>query len=824
MVVQCLLVFFLGWLFGLGFFIFLFHSTTLGELQQYSKVLGSNGRSPGNALVTPTQSFPRQGAGGQAAVQASIIVPPIVPVVAKTPSLDSQPQTPRNTHREGAVEDITTVNGMVRYINGAPRLQMALGPPRTLHQKAIHNAERRGEVVIEEEGSGDAEGGEGDSVQVDSHLYESTWIFFDWPYDDRKFTQENYKALETALNVYPNATFRVLLAGPNDAYVHKIGNQLSTTHFTKYTRRGYDLGILPVAMMPGVRPKVGMDYRQKWLMVCCRRCNGKCRNSDHVQPFHLLMYLRVTKLYRRGGIFSDFSWFLHGHLEEHVKNGYQILSHCSPESDVTMWQLEQSQNTPGKWVDSNCYTSVFMRFEPKSHLVMCFLKNYDDPAFLECVEDDEELGGAVCIKDAMDKCFESLGASNDLEALTEAFDKTGSGASKGLTTTTEWAVEPTVRLFWLGPKATSGFWPKVAFPPGSLIEAIVSQIDLRKLAFELPGSPCKTAHLCNSFNPRLGLLQDFRKSSYETGMEEVSCSPKVIVPGFMKAASTFLFSAISKHPQVLPPLKGAQMKETYCYHASPPRKLMKRMWCFPYVEPGEHFVTSDGTVYYATNPDVAYTLKEDNPNVKVVFAVRHPADRFYSNYKFSFDTYGKKGSIDDLINMGTGRKDKFGHLRELVLAGASSTEILNAYYNNTFHAGGALGVLFMHSINFPAIIHFQNVLGKENVMVVNSESLNTRNMTGVRNTLNDVFSFLGLCPYDIPDMDVALPGKNKMPEDKELSQWGYRRLNKFFTPFHKALADVTGWDLRHWDTREPKKSLPEKFNGLHDNPEKMWFE
>jgi hypothetical protein len=136
-------------------------------------------------------------------------------------------------------------------------------------------------------------------------------------------------------------------------------------------------------------------------------------------------------------------------------------------------------------------------------------------------------------------------------------------------------------------------------------------------------------------------------------------------------------------------------------------------------QPGEHFVTSDGTVYYATNPDVPYTLKEDNPDVKVVFAVRHPADRFYSNYKFSFDTYGKKGSIDDLINSGTVRNDKFGKLRQLVTSGASSTEIIDQYYNGTFESGGALGVLFMHSINFPAILHFQNVLGKENVMVVN---------------------------------------------------------------------------------------------------------
>lgn len=93
----------------------------------------------------------------------------------------------------------------------------------------------------------------------------------------------------------------------------------------------------------------------------------------------------------------------------------------------------------------------------------------------------------------------------------------------------------------------------------------------------------------------------------------------------------------------------------------------------------------------------------------------------------------------------------------------------------------------------------------------------------VRKTLNEVFAFLGLCPYDIPDMDVALPGKNQMPKDKELSQWGYNRMNTFFQPFHQALGDITGWNLTHWDSRE-KPSLPLAFNGVLDNPHTLWFE
>ena len=171
---------------------------------------------------------------------------------------------------------------------------------------------------------------------------------------------------------------------------------------------------------------------------------------------------------------------------------------------------------------------------------------------------------------------------------------------------------------------------------------------------------------CSHYSSNLKILEQFQKGSYETGIEQAACAPTVIVPGFMKSASTFLFSAITMHPQVLPPVKGAQLKETYCYHPSPARKLLKRAWCFPYIEENENFLTADGTVYYATDPSVAASLKEDNKNVKVVFAVRQPTDRIYSNYKFSYETYSSKGAIDELIERGTDILDLLAHLPVVV--------------------------------------------------------------------------------------------------------------------------------------------------------------
>jgi hypothetical protein len=57
---------------------------------------------------------------------------------------------------------------------------------------------------------------------------------------------------------------------------------------------------------------VAMPYRDKWLNICCGSCNAPCRAADHVQPYHLLTYIRLSSLYLKGGIFSDFSFFFLG--------------------------------------------------------------------------------------------------------------------------------------------------------------------------------------------------------------------------------------------------------------------------------------------------------------------------------------------------------------------------------------------------------------------------------------------------------------------------------------------------------------------------------
>lgn len=54
-------------------------------------------------------------------------------------------------------------------------------------------------------------------------------------------------------------------------------------------------------------------------------------------------------------------------------------------------------------------------------------------------------------------------------------------------------------------------------------------------------------------------------------------------------------------------------------------------------------------------------------------------------------------------------------------------------------------------------------VGKENVMVVDSNDLQVRNMTRVQATMDKVFDFFGLCPFVLPPvMKKTLSGRNSV--------------------------------------------------------------
>ena len=293
---------------------------------------------------------------------------------------------------------------------------------------------------------------------------------------------------------------------------------------------------------------------------------------------------------------------------------------------------------------------------PQSEALLCVLARYDDDNFVSCVESDTTHGGAKCIRSAFDLCFETLKLKNGLAAPEESGSGTegeeegpsavvemfGSNAFRASNTllSQDWALEPQRRVFWMGSLAWTGSWKGYPYRNGTLMSVATRQLSLREPYLRDRNTPdqCKISPVCSHYAKNLSVLsvnappQDVRGNgmflrgqkyspsssagafSYDTGIEEVSCTPSVMVAGFMKSASSFLYQALTRHPNVLPALRGSQHKETQCYHFDRrhPAALLQRPWCFPFIEEGEQFVSVDGTVSYDIDQNVPLVLKEVN--------------------------------------------------------------------------------------------------------------------------------------------------------------------------------------------------------------------
>lgn len=118
------------------------------------------------------------------------------------------------------------------------------------------------------------------------------------------------------------------------------------------------------------------------------------------------------------------------------------------------------------------------------------------------------------------------------------------------------------------------------------------------------------------------------------------CSSNYLI-SISNALVSLLPPALTNHPQVLRALKGVNFKETGCY-LPPSKRLVRvdnpnhRMNCFPFIESHESdFKYGDATVSYASNFDVPFYLRRDNPNIKSIFIVRRPISRLESHFRYS---------------------------------------------------------------------------------------------------------------------------------------------------------------------------------------------
>lgn len=498
-----------------------------------------------------------------------------------------------------------------------------------------------------------------------------------------------------------------------------------------------------------------------------------------------LLWLRLARLYSLGGLFLDFTTLLLGPLPDAALRGYAVAPLACQVTLKAAAALADSQ--------APRLPPMVLAFPKADPVVVCALRA------LDAAVDDEAAHARFAADPAslFAQCWaaEAKGAPNGLEgavawqceAQSPLFDPANRDAAAAA------VAAPGTLLAWIGPEAHDGVWRDP--PAGSLAaelwpavrggltrHAHVSQD--RTSMVPGGGGTCPTE--CSRFVPTPGTKQ----SAKDVSAAAHNCAPKIIIPGVQKGASSFLFHFLAQHPQMVKPLRGANFKETGAYLNgvySGNNKLDQRVSRFPHLEPDENQVTGDATVtYMLDNMDVPHRIKLDSPNVKVVFTLRDPVDRAYSDYRFCFGWYrGRKQNWDQTID------HTIGGFRQCFNSSDPGASEVPNFYRRCKTEGTDAYNLIKKGMYYHQVKHWIDVLGKENVMVMTSE----QSKKDQENVINRVVNFTGLCPYAFDYRKAEHVTGTKLEDYFTWSEPQWKALKEFYAPWNKKLYDLIGQDL-----------------------------
>ena len=496
-------------------------------------------------------------------------------------------------------------------------------------------------------------------------------IFLDFlTWDSSLFTIPSYAAMDSILHMYPSSSFKVLFTASRRIKMYRLGNMLSYYQFEKYVKRGYDISneIVDVTKYPVKEQHLGGG----WWKLHKDEFPAKLyndREGDKTLSFLQSSYFRIMKLYEFGGLSFDFSAMFLRPLPEDMEEGYFFHQTCQGKEDQ-LHQIRFQNHSIAERMDGIltqkkhpiCVSSSIMMFKkPSSRLLKCVLQQFDDasstinkcPMFLEAREYplDEEYH---CLAEAFKQCKQTLNMgkqslslkpsiydfSKDLQKSVDIYNQAGSGLLRLLET------HSNIKLLSLGALAHSFIWRQPG--PNSLFSKLTSILQPTKYHPFHKDPKCHVP--CSPFAPP---SRQIRYADEELHLP-THCAPHFVIPGTMKAATSFMFKALTTHPQVLPPIKGFQYKEAGAYLPAKfynPEQYRHRVGFFPYISNRENYVTGDGTVVYSMFKEPYNRILADNQNMKFIFVVRNPVIRVISHWRYMYHViieYNKE--IDSHIN------------------------------------------------------------------------------------------------------------------------------------------------------------------------------
>jgi len=173
------------------------------------------------------------------------------------------------------------------------------------------------------------------------------------------------------------------------------------------------------------------------------------------------------------------------------------------------------------------------------------------------------------------------------------------------------------------------------------------------------------------------------------------------------------------------------------------------------------FMTYDITPFYIRRPWVARRMKKLFPESKLIIILRNPVDRTYSHYYLSTKS-GETRTFEEVI------EEDMNDISEW------SIDSKDDYYFATQVENSKLARGFY----VEQLLVWFELFSKNQILIISSEEF----ASNTKNVMNDIFQFLNLPEYEIPNIEKVNVSKySKMnPETRKI-------LIEFFKPYNEQL-------------------------------------
>ncbi len=255
--------------------------------------------------------------------------------------------------------------------------------------------------------------------------------------------------------------------------------------------------------------------------------------------------------------------------------------------------------------------------------------------------------------------------------------------------------------------------------------------------------------------------------------------PDFIVIGGQRCGSTSLFSDITAHPCVLPPLRKEILffdrnyrRGLAWYRAHFPSEMYKS---YRRAVHRQDVITGEASTYYLIYPHAARRVRSVLPGVKLIAMLRNPVDRAYSHYNLSVRQGRERRAFEEAI--ATEQEMLPGEMRRMVQDESyySMSHFLFSYLSRGMYAD--------------QLQRWLEVFPREQILIVRSEDY----FSDQPAVYGRIVRFLGL-----PDHSLDTHHKLQQQPYTGMPPAVRARLVEFFRPHNQRLRDYLGLDFS-WD-------------------------